>query len=351
VDAPFRRVASVVAVAAGVLATVAAVPASGGTDSGHAAELRREGAALERWSRSAVLELYAIESRLDETRARFAGLRARADAVERKRVAVQRHLRATRATLRAAERLLAGRLRALYETGEADPLAVVFGAESVEEALTTLDGLAFAAEQDRAIIAQARTARSRLGQLSAALRARGAELARLARAAESEAASLERTRTERAAYVAHLAAQRESNAARLAAVEAAAAAAAARARTLVAVATSPAVASSPEVASSPAVATGSTTPTVSAGGTTLTVSASGYALDGGTATGVPVGWGVAAVDPSVIPLGTRFMVPGYGSAIAADTGVAVVGSAIDLWFPTEGEALAWGRRTVTIALL
>jgi peptidoglycan DL-endopeptidase CwlO len=342
VDAPFRRVASLVAVAGGVLATVAAVPASGGTDSGRAAELRREGAALESRSRSAVLELYAIESRLDATRARLAGLRARADAVERKRIAVQRHLRATRATLRAAEQLLAGRLRALYETGETDPLAVVFGAESVEDALTTLDGLAFAAEQDLAIIAQARTARSRLGRLSAALRARGAELARLARAAESEAASLERTRSERAAYIAHLAAQRESNAARLAAVEATAAAATARARTLAPVATSPAVASSPEVASPPAVATG---------GTTLTVSASGYALDSGTATGVPVGWGVAAVDPSVIPLGTRFVVPGYGSAIAADTGGTVVGSAIDLWFPTEAEALAWGRRTVTIALL
>jgi 3D (Asp-Asp-Asp) domain-containing protein len=82
----------------------------------------------------------------------------------------------------------------------------------------------------------------------------------------------------------------------------------------------------------------------------MTVSATGYALSGRTATGLPVGWGIAAVDPSVIPLGTHFYVPGYGEAVAADTGSAIYGSTVDLWFPTETEADAWGRRTVTIVL-
>ena len=82
----------------------------------------------------------------------------------------------------------------------------------------------------------------------------------------------------------------------------------------------------------------------------LTVTATGYSLGGTTATGLPVGWGVAAVDPSVIPLGTHMTVPGYGEAVAADTGGAVVGATIDLWFPTVAQANAWGRRTVTIVL-
>jgi 3D (Asp-Asp-Asp) domain-containing protein len=73
-----------------------------------------------------------------------------------------------------------------------------------------------------------------------------------------------------------------------------------------------------------------------------------YDLPGSTATGLPVGWGIAAVDPSVIPLGTRVVVPGYGIAVAADTGV--YGASIDLWFPTAAQALAWGRHTITIAL-
>jgi 3D (Asp-Asp-Asp) domain-containing protein len=88
----------------------------------------------------------------------------------------------------------------------------------------------------------------------------------------------------------------------------------------------------------------------SAGGRTITVSATGYALPGTTATGLPVGWGVVAVDPSVIPLGTHMSIPGYGEAVAADTGGAIIGSTIDLWFPTVAQANAWGRRVVTITL-
>lgn len=86
------------------------------------------------------------------------------------------------------------------------------------------------------------------------------------------------------------------------------------------------------------------------GAHTVTVSATGYSLTGQTATGLSVGWGVVAVDPSVIPLGTHMSIPGYGEAVAADTGGAVAGSAIDLWFPTVAQANAWGRRTVTVVL-
>jgi len=80
------------------------------------------------------------------------------------------------------------------------------------------------------------------------------------------------------------------------------------------------------------------------------VSSTGYALTGITATGVPVGWGVVAVDPAVIPLGTRLTIPGYGEGVAADTGGAVRGAVIDLWFPSIAQARAWGRRTVTVTL-
>ena len=67
-------------------------------------------------------------------------------------------------------------------------------------------------------------------------------------------------------------------------------------------------------------------------------------------TGIPVGWGVAAVDPGVIPLGTHLTIPGYGEAVAADTGGSIVGGRIDLWFPTCAQAGGWGSRSVTIAL-
>lgn len=66
------------------------------------------------------------------------------------------------------------------------------------------------------------------------------------------------------------------------------------------------------------------------------------------------GWGIVAVDPSVIPLGTRMFVPGYGYGVAADTGGAIKGARIDVCFWT-GDAIdtafEWGRRDVTITLL
>ena len=82
----------------------------------------------------------------------------------------------------------------------------------------------------------------------------------------------------------------------------------------------------------------------------MTVSSTGYCLKGNTATGVPTSPGVIAVDPAVIPLGTRMYVPGYGEGVAADTGSAIQGQTIDVWFESCTTALAWGRKTVTITL-
>ena len=83
------------------------------------------------------------------------------------------------------------------------------------------------------------------------------------------------------------------------------------------------------------------------GGSSFTVEATAYCLGGTTATGMPVGRGVIAVDPGVIPLGSRVHVSGYGDAIAADTGGAIQGNRIADWLPSC-EAYYWCRRTVTV---
>ena len=82
----------------------------------------------------------------------------------------------------------------------------------------------------------------------------------------------------------------------------------------------------------------------------LKVDAVAYHLPGKTALGVPVRRGVVAVDPKLIPLGTKLHVPGYGPALAADVGYAIKGRIIDLWFPSTAKARNWGRRTVTITV-
>ena len=88
----------------------------------------------------------------------------------------------------------------------------------------------------------------------------------------------------------------------------------------------------------------------------LFVSASGYsAFDPGngnrTATGTIVRRGVIAVDPSVIPLGTRIFIPGYGEAVAEDIGSGIHGNRIDVAFDSHAEALMFGRQELEIFIM
>jgi len=70
-----------------------------------------------------------------------------------------------------------------------------------------------------------------------------------------------------------------------------------------------------------------------------------------SALGLPLRHGIVAVDPEVIPLGTRLYVEGYGYALAADTGSAIKGDRIDLFMADRDEALAFGVRQVRVYLL
>ena len=73
--------------------------------------------------------------------------------------------------------------------------------------------------------------------------------------------------------------------------------------------------------------------------------------EGLTAIGIPATYGVVAVDPDVIPLGSRVYIPGYGEALAADTGGAIYGYRIDLCMEDYWQAMDFGRRTVTVFVL
>jgi 3D (Asp-Asp-Asp) domain-containing protein len=72
---------------------------------------------------------------------------------------------------------------------------------------------------------------------------------------------------------------------------------------------------------------------------------------GRTAIGLKIGHGVVAVDPRVIPLGTRLFIEGYGHAVAADTGGAIKGHKIDLGCDTKRQMRKIGRRRVKVHIL
>jgi 3D (Asp-Asp-Asp) domain-containing protein/peptidoglycan hydrolase CwlO-like protein len=305
---------------------------------GDADRLRSQNASLASRAQQALLDLYALESKLGRAERRAAALERQAAALERREAAAQHQLEVARRDVTEADQRLAGRLQALYIEGEVDPLAVLLGAQSLEEAISTYEGFDDVARQDRQILDQVRKTRAALRIAVRELAERRAEVRALVAEANAAREVLARVRNERASYLASLQRQQALNRDQMARLTNQAAAAESR---------------SQELESSGGSGGGGTPPLSPPpkSGRTMTVSATGYCLRGTTSTGIPVAWGVIAVDPTVIPLGTRMFVPGYGEGVAADTGSAVKGNVIDLWFSSCAQATAWGRRTVTITLL
>jgi len=121
------------------------------------------------------------------------------------------------------------------------------------------------------------------------------------------------------------------------------------------VATKPATSTSTPKATTPPV---STTPSRGSG-RTLTMLATAYDPGPGSNgqwagisyLGTPLHYGIVAVDPNVIPLGSRLYIEGYGEGYAADTGGAIKGNRIDLCFNTYEEAMDFGMKNVKVTIL
>jgi cystine transport system substrate-binding protein len=323
------------------LASAALVaPAFGGANATHhVGSLRAQDAQIEARSRSAALSLFALDHRLAVANTQLRNLHQRAQSLESARRVLQLQIRIARHSTAIAQRSLALRLRTLYEQGDVEPIEILIGSKNLDDAMTNLDNLSRVSQEGADDLTALKSAKAQLATAARNLARQEAELAAATRQAQASAALLAQTRAKRAAYISSLAGQHRMT--RNAIASAVASARAAQARSVV-VATDSAPVSE--------AATSAVRTRVVTTGRSLTVVATGYALGGRTSTGLPVGWGVVAVDPSVIPLGTHMSVPGYGEAVAADVGGAVRGTVIDLWFPTVAQANAWGRRSVTVIL-
>jgi 3D (Asp-Asp-Asp) domain-containing protein len=332
-------------------------PASGAGPSATLAGVKSAEAQLAANARAAVLDLYSLDARLGAAEIRLNALRGDATTLRAERVVLRHELRFARLDIRISQARLASRLRFIYAQGTTSSLDILMGARSLGDAMTDLDDLNRVAASNAEVMLEVRTSQRHLTLVAQTLAERERELAATTQAAAQTVSQLVGVKAAREAYLAGLEQQRSLDSARIAELSAEAQAAVVRSETLAPTPTPTVPALSAPVAEPVAITTPSaaTALTVTSGaasgnGSTITVIATGYDLPGHTSTGLPVGWGIAAVDPSVIPLGTHLIIPGYGEAVAADTGPAIVGSTIDLWFPTTAQANAWGRRTVTIDL-
>jgi 3D (Asp-Asp-Asp) domain-containing protein len=320
-----------------VLISVSAAAAAG-----PGVSLKNQVNTLQARTHHALLDLYAIDTRFHTAQSRLASLETEANRLRQQQALLKQQLSATRHTLTVSQQQLGANLRMLYKQGEVSTLAVVLGAQNLDEAVTKLDALSSVTDQSQQIVQATSDAQLRLARARSTLLVRRSAIAAALAAVQRTAHTLASARAERISFISELRGQQRLKTAQIEGLRAAATRVERKSNQLQATAAlfgadAPVGATLPVTAPAPA-------------GRTLTVSSTGYSLPGRTATGIPVGWGVIAVDPSVIPLGTRLTVPGYGEGVAADTGSAVRGADIDLWFPTLGQARAWGRRTVTITL-
>jgi 3D (Asp-Asp-Asp) domain-containing protein len=354
-----RRSAARIAGFSAVLVLLAgsAAAAAGPRAHGQAASLRTSAHALGTREHAALLGLYSLDTRLRAAQAQLAALQQQELRLRAEQALLAQQIAATRHTLVASEALLADNLRTLYKQGDVNALGVVLGAQSLDDAMTKLDDLRSVADQSRRVVRVTTNATIRLTRLRATLATQRARVDAAVASAAQTTRTLATARASRVSFIADLRRQERLRAEQIAALDAAARRSAQKSQQLQAAAVGAAAAASdaaPAVTTTEAPAPTHTAapaqPAAPATGRTITVTSTGYSLPGRTATGLPVGWGIVAVDPSVIPLGTRLTIPGYGEGVAADTGGGVRGAMIDLWFPTLAQARGWGRRTVTITL-
>jgi 3D (Asp-Asp-Asp) domain-containing protein len=278
----------------------------------------------------ALLGVYSLDSQLHVWRARLASLQAEAVELRRRSSALRQELGAARTTLHISQGRLAVNLRSLYERGDVNAVAVMLGATSLANGLQQLEDLKNVADQSRRMVVATTVARHRLLHARILLAAEARHLERSVAAARQAEQRLAAAAAARLAYLSALREKARLQTAQVQSVVATAQAAEQKSQQL-----------------QPTTTT--TAPSPASGSRTLTVSATCYDLPGKTATGMPVGPGVVAVDPSVIPLGSKMYVPGYGNGVAADVGSGIQGATIDLWM-TQAQCMAWGRRTVTITI-
>lgn len=322
-----------------VLLGVSTAAAAGPGSKSQIASLQSQSSVLASRTHHALLDLYALDAHLTAARARLASLQTQATQLRNDQLLLAEQLGVTKANLSVAQQLLGRNLRLLYEQGQQDPLAVILGATSLDDAVSKLDDLTHVADQSQQWVDATTAAQGRVARLRASIAVASTQIDAALSSAQQTANELATTRGSRVAFISRLRSVQQLKASQIAALQTIAQQAETKSQTI-----------SASVAAPPAPGTSTTPAPAPASGHSITVSSTGYSLPGHTATGLPVGWGVVAVDPSVIPLGTRMTIPGYGEGVAADTGSAVRGYDIDLWFPTLAQARAWGRRTVTITL-
>ena len=276
-----------------------------------------------------VKDVVTLDSEINTLKGTLSELEGKSASLGRRIVDLDGQIATRRDKLAVQRKALAARARSLYVNGRTSKLVVLLSSTNVSDFFSREDMLQKVAERDAQFIAGVKRESESLKAAVGQLRQSKKEVDRVASDTRARQQRLEKSRAERAAVIAKAGAN------------------------------SPAVVSQSNKVEAKIQQINPPGPSVTGtpSGKVMTMVATAYSpqepgLTDTTASGMRATKGVVAVDPRVIPLGTRLNVEGYGNCIAGDTGSAIKGNRIDLCFDTLEEMNSWGGyRTVRVEIL
>lgn len=277
-----------------------------------------------------VREVVTLDREIADIDGRLSSLSRQSAGLGEQIRSAQAEVDAGREKLGVKRRALAQRARSIYVNGRASNIEMLFSSQDFSDFLSRTDLVGKVTAQDAKMIKSVRNESERIERSLAELERKNSEVEGLKKELSGKRSRLEKARAEKNEVLSRAGEERQAVEQRSTEIEA-------RMREL-----------NPPRAAEPV--TGNPT------GRFLTMMATAYCplepgLSYATASGMRAQRGVVAVDPRVIPLGTRVRVEGYGNAIAGDTGSAIKGMRIDVCFDTLEEMNAYGWRVVRVEIL
>lgn len=275
-----------------------------------------------------VKDIVTLDSEINSLKSRLSELASRSELLESRIETTSSRIEERRARLAVKRQALAARARSLYVNGRTSKLAMLVSSSDVSDYMNRADMLEKVAKRDASLIADTKRESDQLKASLARLKSDKREIDNVTADLSSRQERLEESRSERASVLAAAGAKSQQVASQASKVEA-----------------------KIDQINPPAPVNGRPT------GKVMMMVATAYCplepgLDESTASGMRATKGVVAVDPRVIPLGTRLNVEGYGNCIAGDTGSAIKGNRIDLCFDTLEEMDAFGGyQTLRVEIL
>lgn len=316
-----------------IIITLLAISSAGAQS---AEELETRSQELNDQYNQALMDLVAVDSQVGISNAEITSVQQQQQEIQDSIEAEKQNVQQMQQHLEERKGVLEKRLLSTYKSDSTGIIEVIMGAEDFSDFLNKVDMVSAIAEDDRNLIESIKDQKQDIEDEIASLQEKQMELENLVTELASAQENLLTAQAQQQAVLGSIQSERDLNAEQQAQLASQAASIEANMNSI------------QQQSSSPGDSGGGYNPPAG-GGSNITVTSTAYCLAGTTATGMPVGRGIIAVDPGVIPLGSRVHVSGYGDAIAADTGGSIVGNKIDVWLPC-GEANAWGVRTVTVTI-